>query len=34
LAYPSKVRVYDPLRETPVETPKVIPVLFPHPCRF
>jgi hypothetical protein len=34
LSHPSKVRVYDPLRETPVETPKVIPALIPHPCRF
>jgi hypothetical protein len=34
LAYPSKVRLYDPLREAPVETPKVIPALIPHPCRF
>jgi hypothetical protein len=34
LTYPSKVRLYDPLREAPVETPKVIPALMPHPCRF
>ena len=34
LTHPSKVRLYDPLRETPVETPKVIPALIPHPCRF
>jgi hypothetical protein len=34
LQYPSKVRLYDPLRETPVETPKVIPALMPRPCRF
>lgn len=34
LRTPSIVRLYDPLRETPVETPKVIPQLLPHPCRF
>jgi hypothetical protein len=34
LTFPSKVRLYDPLREAPVETPKVIPPLIPHPCRF
>lgn len=33
LAWPFKVRLYDPLRETPVEKPRVIPVLIPHPCR-
>ena len=34
LMHPSKVRLYDPLRETPVETPKVIPALMQRPCRF
>jgi hypothetical protein len=34
LTHPSKVRLYDPLRETPVEMPKVIPVLTSRPCRF
>jgi hypothetical protein len=33
LMWPSKVRLYDPLREAPVEKPRVIPVLIPHPCR-
>jgi hypothetical protein len=33
LKWPWKVRLYDPLRETPVEKPSVIPVLIPHPCR-
>jgi hypothetical protein len=30
----SRVRLYDPLRETPVERPRVIPPLLPRPCRF
>jgi hypothetical protein len=34
LTLSSKVRVYDPLRETPIEKPKVIPSLIPRPCRF
>ena len=34
LTHPSKVRLYDPLREKPVEWPKVIPPLIAHPCRF
>jgi hypothetical protein len=34
LTLSSNVRVYDPLRETPVEKPKVIPNLIPRPCRF
>jgi hypothetical protein len=34
LQWPSKVRLYDPLREKPVETPRVIPPLMPRPCRF
>lgn len=31
---PSTVRLYDPLRETPVDTPRVIPPLLHRPCRF
>jgi hypothetical protein len=34
LTQPGTVRLYDPLRETPVGTPRVIPALIPHPCRF
>lgn len=32
--YPSTVRLYDPLREMPVDTPRVIPPLMHRPCRF
>lgn len=32
--YPSTVRLYDPLRETPVDTPRVIPPLMHRPCGF
>jgi hypothetical protein len=34
LKFPSKVRLYDPLREAPAGKPKVIPPLIPRPCRF
>jgi hypothetical protein len=34
LTHPSKVRLYDPLREAPVGIPKTIPMLTPRPCRF
>jgi hypothetical protein len=34
LWWPSKVLLYDPLRETPGEKPRVIPALMQHPCRF
>jgi hypothetical protein len=34
VTHPSTVRLYDPLRETPVDTPRVIPPLMQRPCRF
>jgi hypothetical protein len=34
LTFPSKVRLYDPLREAPAVKPRVIPRLIPRPCRF